>query len=143
MTKLSRYFVAGSIACATVLAAGGASAASINDELARIDQLLANAPTQTTAVRTSPTVEAINLRAAAEASLRAGDEPLAEAQAKLALHELGEDGIPVNSAELAYTCIGGCPGQFLPSVSAEEVSQGADNNVRLSMDGQAMRAVSE
>jgi len=139
MTKLSRYVLAGSIACAAVLASSGAFAGPVDDELARIDQLLAAAPSQSTGQHMSPTMAATNLRAAAAASLRAGDVETADAQAKLALHQLGEDGIPVNSDALAYTCIGGCPGSFLPSVAADDIAHGATAPVQSVPGGRELR----
>jgi hypothetical protein len=143
MTKLSSYLVAGGIACATILGSAGAFAGTVEDELARIDHLLGSAPSQSSSQWNSPTNTAVTLRASAAASLRAGDEQMADTQAKLALHELGEDGISVNSDEMQYSCIEGCYGPyFLPSVSAAEIARGATAAVRMVSAGQGSRYVS-
>src|SRR5215475_4823086 len=118
MIKISRYLASSGIAGAVLLAASTGFAAPIDNEIARIDALLATAPAQRTAIANTPTVKAQALRDAAVDAWRGGDAQTAQIDAQLALHELGEDGIQVNSDEMAYTCIGGCPGRDLPSVSA-------------------------
>jgi hypothetical protein len=108
-------------------------------EIARIDQLLTDHPGVASARGRTSTGNLAELRDSVAAELRAGDTGLADGQAKLALHELNEDGIPVDSDALALSCIGGCPGSYLPSVSAEQIADGAIVTTRLEPLGQGWR----
>jgi len=143
MTQLKRYLMAGSVAGTALLIASGAFAATVEEELAQVDQMLAAAPAQTQGQRsTSPVAAATNLRNEAQASLASGDRQAADQQAKLALRELGADGIPFDDQQQALTCIEGCPGRDLPAVSAEQISDGAAPAVRIVPSGQAWRSES-
>jgi hypothetical protein len=132
--------MAGGIAAVAILGSSGAFAGTVDDEIVRIDQLLAATSGQSNAQRPSLTQEATKLRDEAAASLRAGDEQTADAQAKLALHELGTDAIPVDADSPAFACIGGCPGTYVPSVSADAISGGAQSGVEMVPDGRGLRA---
>ncbi len=141
MRNFSSLIVAGSVAMGAVLASSGAFAASAQDDIANLDQLLGTAPSYSSTQSNSPIARAATLRDEAVAALKSGDDATADNIAVLALRKLGEDGTPVDQNNFV-TYSNGVERFTMPTVPVNQVTGGIETNSHLVADGRELHFAS-